>query len=88
VLAHAGLLASHRLTRRIWPEGAVVVVVTYVLGMGLRVLSGRGIAPAFLVVAAVFLTLTMLGWRAVARFARPGPPSAAAGAPRPYRRRG
>ena len=66
-LAHGVLLARRRHPRRIWPEGVVIVVVTYALGMGLRVLSGRGIAPAFLVVAAVFLVLTMLGWRLVAR---------------------
>jgi hypothetical protein len=29
--------------------------------------SGRGIAVGFLVVAAVFLALTMLGWRAILR---------------------
>jgi FtsH-binding integral membrane protein len=70
VLAHVVLLARRRQPRRIWPEGVVVVAVTYVLGMGLRVLSGRGIAPAFLVVAVTFLVLTMLGWRLVARVGR------------------
>ena len=52
---------------RLRPEGIVVLAVTYVLGMVLRVVSGRGIAVGFLVVAAVFLALTMLGWRAVVR---------------------
>jgi hypothetical protein len=33
--------------------------------MLLRGLSGRGLAPGFLVVAAVFLAVTMLGWRVV-----------------------
>jgi hypothetical protein len=68
-LAHAGLALRGRSSRRVWPEGVVVLVVTYVLGMALRVMSGRGVAPGFLVVAAVFLALTMLGWRAVARLA-------------------
>jgi hypothetical protein len=31
--------------------------------MVLRAVSGRGLDPAFLVVAGIFLTLTMLGWR-------------------------
>jgi FtsH-binding integral membrane protein len=65
VLAHAGLLLRGRPTRRIWPEGVVVLSVTYVLGMVLRVVSGRGIAGGFLVVAVVFLALTMLGWRTI-----------------------
>ena len=65
VLAHAGLLMGGRETRRVWPEGAVVLAVTYVLGMLLRAASGRGIAVGFLVVAVLFLALTMLGWRAV-----------------------
>jgi len=65
VLAHAGLLLRGRQPRRIWPEGVVVLAVTYVLGMVLRVLSGRGIAVGFLVVAVLFLALTMVGWRCV-----------------------
>ena len=66
-VAHAGLLLRGRDPRLVWPEGAVVLLVTYVLGMALRVGSGRGIALAFLVVAVLFLALTMLGWRAVAQ---------------------
>jgi hypothetical protein len=62
-LAHAGLVGIGRRTRRVWPEGGLVLAATYVLGMLLRGLSGRGLAVGFLVVAAVFLTLTMLGWR-------------------------
>ena len=67
-LAHAGLLWRGRPTRRIWPEGVVVLAVTYTLGMLLRVASGRGIAIGFLVVAIIFLTLTMLGWRVATDF--------------------
>jgi hypothetical protein len=37
--------------------------------MSLRAISGRGMAIGFLVVAALFLGLTMLGWRGVAQFA-------------------
>lgn len=66
-LAHAVLLWRGGRTARLWPEGGVVLAITYVLGMVLRVLSGRGIAVGFLIVAALFLGFTMLGWRGVAR---------------------
>lgn len=69
VLAHAWLIPTGRPTRRAWPEGAIVLGVTYALGMLLRAVSGRGLAPGFLVVAAIFLTATMLGWRGVVRLA-------------------
>lgn len=68
-LAHAGLLIRGRRTWRVWPEGAVVLASTYLLGMCLRVISGRGIAVGFLVVAALFLALIMLGWRGVVQLA-------------------
>jgi len=64
-LAHVWLASRGRDTRRPWPEGGTVLAVTYVLGMILRALSGRGLAPGFLVVAALFLAVTMLGWRGV-----------------------
>lgn len=64
--AHTALMLLVRPTRRVWPEGVAVVAVTYAVGMALRVLSGRGLAPGFLVVACLFLVLTMLGWRLVA----------------------
>lgn len=69
-LAHAGLLARGRRTEQVWPEGVTVLAVTYALGMVLRVVSGRGIAVGFLVVAALFLALTMLGWRVVVSLVR------------------
>lgn len=65
--AHLGLLSRGGSPARVRPDGIVVLGVTYVLGMVLRVVSGRGVAGGFLVVAAIFLGLTMLGWRAVAR---------------------
>ncbi len=67
LLAHAALARAGRTTDRVRPEGVVVLGTTYVLGMVLRLVSGRGLAVGFLVVALVFLALTMLGWRAVAR---------------------
>lgn len=71
VLAHGWLLSRRRDARRVWPEAALVLAATYVVGMALRALSGRGLAPGFLVVAAIFLIVTMLGCRgAVALAAR------------------
>lgn len=68
-VAHAGLVARGRPTRRAWPEGVVVLAVTYALGMLLRAVSGRGLAPGFLVVAGLYLAVTMLGWRGLVQFA-------------------
>lgn len=65
VAAHGWLAWRLRPARRTWPEGATVLVVTYALGMALRALAGGGLAPAFLVVALLVLTATMLGWRLV-----------------------
>jgi FtsH-binding integral membrane protein len=68
----AGLLLGWVVTRA-WrrpvapvPTGAGVWLATVAAGMVLRVVSGQGIAAAFVVVALVFLGLTMFGWRAVA----------------------
>ncbi len=68
-VAHVGLTLSGRRTSRVWPEGVIVLAVTYALGMILRGVSGRGLAAGFLVVAAIFLAVTMLGWRGVAHLA-------------------
>ncbi len=69
VVAHIGLRLSGRRASRGWPEGVIVLTVTYALGMVLRGLSGRGLAAGFLVVAAIFLAVTMLGWRAAMHLA-------------------
>lgn len=69
VLAHGVLVARGRPAGRLWPEGAMVLAVTYVLGMLLRAVSGRGIEVDFLVVAVIFLALMMLGWRGIAQVA-------------------
>lgn len=68
-LTHAWLVSRGRRTERAWTEGATVVAATYLLGMLLRVISGRGLAPGFLVVAGLFLAATMLGWRAAVQLA-------------------
>jgi hypothetical protein len=73
LIAHIGLFGRDRQSTAVWPSGVVVVAVTYLLGMTLRVIEGRGIAVGFLVVALLFLSVTMLGWRAVAERVRRGP---------------
>lgn len=51
------------------PTGLVVWAATVAGGQLLRVISGQGTQPAFIVVSAVFLALFMLGWRVIARLA-------------------
>ena len=63
LVAHVVLLAGRRAAARPWPGGVLVLAVTYVGGMLLRAASGRGLDPAFLVVAGLVLTTTILGWR-------------------------
>jgi len=48
-------------------DGLIIVVTTVALGMVLRVVAGQGTAAAFIVVALVFLTLFLVGWRVVAQ---------------------
>ncbi|WP_035915670.1 DUF3054 domain-containing protein [Knoellia sinensis] len=63
------LLASLTLdaSPRTWQFGAVVVVATVVIGMLLRRLAASGTAPSFIIVATIFLAVTMLGWRLIAK---------------------
>jgi hypothetical protein len=70
VSAHAALASRGRRASRAWPDGVIVLAVTYLLGMVLRAASGRGLDPAFLVVAGTFLAVTMLGWRGVLQLVR------------------
>lgn len=46
--------------------GIVIWVATVGIGMLLRLLSGQGIALAFVIVATVALAVFLLGWRAIA----------------------
>ena len=55
---------------RVWPAGTTVLAATYVLGLLLRLVSGRGISGGFPIVTIVFLAVTMLGWRLVVGFVR------------------
>jgi len=45
--------------------GVPVWVITVVVGMLLRVVSGQGVAVSFVIVAAVVLGVFLLGWRAI-----------------------
>ena len=68
-----------------------VPLVTWAVGLGLRVTSGQGVSGAFPLVALGFLVVALLGWRAVTTAARAlrrnagvrraGPPRSAARAP-------
>jgi hypothetical protein len=51
---------------RWWLDGSVVACSTLVTGMALRVVSGQGTAPAFVLVTTGVLVLGLLGWRALA----------------------
>jgi peptidoglycan/LPS O-acetylase OafA/YrhL len=50
--------------------GVVVLACTVVVGMGLRMASGRGFAPSFVVVASIALAILLLGWRGVFKAVR------------------
>ncbi|WP_125774060.1 DUF3054 domain-containing protein [Antribacter gilvus] len=50
---------------RLWPVGVLVWCTTVALGLALRALAGDGVAWAFAGVTAVFLAITMIGWRAL-----------------------
>jgi hypothetical protein len=43
--------------------GALIVLATVAIGMLLRVVSGQGIALSFIIVATLFLSLFLVGWR-------------------------
>ncbi|MBB4929853.1 hypothetical protein F4561_000673 [Lipingzhangella halophila] len=64
----AGWLIARAWRAPVWivPTGIVVWGVTVVGGMLLRVLGGGGTQLSFVVVTALFLGATMLGWRAAA----------------------
>jgi hypothetical protein len=60
-----GLLAliARRRAETSFKGGLTVWSLTVAIGMALRVVSGQGIAGAFVLVALGFLGATMLGWR-------------------------
>ena len=65
-------LAAARYWRRpqaIAPAGVGAWLGAARLGMAIRVLAGQGTAAAFIIVAAAFLALFLLGWRGIATVA-------------------
>lgn len=66
-----GLLVGWALTR--WTHrnpltpasGLLIVLTTIALGMALRVASGQGTALSFIIVATLFLSIVLVGWRFV-----------------------
>jgi hypothetical protein len=71
-------------------SGVPIWVATVVVGMLLRVVSDQGVALSFVIVAAVFLGVFLLGWRAVVapiarRAARPSRPIRSQSPARPPR---
>ena len=69
-----GLLVAWMASKPFWPNptgmrtGLVIWLVTLCIGMLLRRFAfDRGTATAFVIVATVFLGLTLNGWRAVSR---------------------
>ena len=69
----AGLAAGEVATRAwrrpfaLYPTGVGVWLATVAIGQLLRVLSGQGTAPAFVIVSLLFLGLFLLGWRLATR---------------------
>ncbi|WP_433594789.1 DUF3054 domain-containing protein [Nocardia sp. CA-145437] len=53
--------------RTVWPTGVIVWLSTLAGGMLLRAVSGQGVAVSFVIVAATFLGLFLVGWRAAAQ---------------------
>ncbi len=55
-----------------WPAGVVTWACTVLFGQALRVVSGQGTEPAFVLVSAAFLGLFLVGWRLVAHLVAGG----------------
>jgi len=60
---------------RIWPTAVIIWLVTVLGGLGMRGVTGGGLAWTFLAVTTAVLALFLLGWRLVARLARRSLPS-------------
>ena len=70
--AAAGWLVSRgwRRPTAVVPTGLTVWLCTVSIGMLLRVISGQGTAPAFILVATIVTAVLLVGWRAAFGFAR------------------
>ncbi|MBO3129422.1 DUF3054 domain-containing protein [Dermatophilus congolensis] len=64
--AWAVTYASKHAAPRSIRQGVLVWIVTLAGGMSVRSMSGGGTAFAFVIVSAIFLSLTLIGWRAIA----------------------
>lgn len=69
-LAVAWVVAAPLRAPETLKAGGVIWLVTLVGGMLLRRVTGEGTAFTFILVAGVFLAVTMLGWRAVSGYLR------------------
>ncbi|EQD48435.1 transmembrane protein, partial [mine drainage metagenome] len=69
-LAVGWLVAARRWAPTAGATGVAAWLSCVALGMALRVVSGQGIAVAFVAVALGFLGALMLGWRAALALAR------------------
>lgn len=81
------MLSSQTWPTRLW-HGLTVWIATVFGGMALRDMAGQGTALPFVIVATIFLGVTLIGWRAVLWFVdrrRPdsGPRASARGRLRP-----
>ncbi|MEC3914348.1 DUF3054 domain-containing protein [Nocardia sp. CDC160] len=66
-----GVSAAKRFdARAVWPTGVIVWLSTLIGGMLLRAVSGQGVALSFVLVAATFLALFLIGWRAAVQILR------------------
>ena len=63
------VLRAWRSPRRIVWTGIGVWLCTVAVGMLLRLASGQGVQPSFIVVATIVLGVFLLGWRAIALLA-------------------
>lgn len=66
------VLRARRKPHAIWPTGVGIWASALVIGMLLRVASGQGVQPAFVIVAAITLALFLIGWRAIVALVRRG----------------
>ena len=54
-----------RIPAQRWLAGLVLWASTLLVGMVVRYFTDQGVAVAFIIVAASFLALTLIGWRAM-----------------------
>ncbi|BAW10598.1 DUF3054 domain-containing protein [Nocardia seriolae] len=71
VAARDGAGAARRFDgRAVWPTGVIIWLSTLVGGMALRAVAGQSVVVSFFIVAATFLALFLIGWRAAAQILR------------------